>query len=236
MQCVILAGGLGTRMRPLTDRVPKTLLPVLGTPFAHYQLSWLVDHGVTEVVYCIAVLGGMVEDFVGDGSAWNLKVRYVRDGVEPVGTGGALRRVFDAGLLAERFLVLYGDSFLPFDCRDLVSAFEEQERPAMMAVHANHGRFDQSNVLYADGVVQLYRKGQPTPCMHYIDYGIAALQRTVVARIPPLGTSDLATLYHQLSVEAQLAGFEVAERFYEIGSPAGLRDLEQWLSQQQVVA
>src|SRR3954451_4416174 len=116
MQCVILAGGLGTRMRPLTDKLPKTLLPVLGTPFAHHQLTWLAAHGITEVVYSIAVLGEMIEDYVGDGSRWDLNVRYVRDGDEPLGTGGALRRVLDAGLLAGRFLVQYGDSFLPFDC------------------------------------------------------------------------------------------------------------------------
>lgn len=236
MQCVILAGGLGTRMRPLTDKLPKTLLPALGTPFAHHQLTWLADHGVTKVVYSIAVLGELVEDFVGDGSRWNLRVNYVRDGAEPMGTGGALRGVLDAGLLAERFLVLYGDSFLPFDFRDLMTAFDNQTRPAMMAVYANHGQLDQSNVIYRDGIVQLYRKGQPTPAMHYIDYGIAALEREVIERIPAGVKSDLATLYHQLSVDGQLAGYEVSERFYEIGSPAGLRDFETWLTHQQVTA
>jgi NDP-sugar pyrophosphorylase family protein len=234
MQCVILAGGLGTRMRPLTDKLPKTLLPVHRTPFAHHQLSWLADHGVTNVVYSIAVLGEMVEAAVGDGSQWDLHVDYVRDGAEPLGTGGALRRVLDAGVLEPKFLVLYGDSFLPFDFRDLFAAFESQDRPAMMAVFANQGRYDQSNVVFADGVVRRYEKGVVRPDMTHIDYGVAALDRAVVEQIPPGERSDLATLYHHLSVSGRLAAFEVFERFYEIGSPAGLADFEEWLARRQV--
>jgi NDP-sugar pyrophosphorylase family protein len=234
MQCVILAGGLGTRMRPLTSRVPKTLIPVADTPFAHYQLSWLARHGVTEVVYSIAVLGEMIRDYVGNGRAWGLSVNYIEDGKELVGTGGALRRVYDAGLLHERFLMLYGDSFLPFDFRHLALAFDHQARPAMMAVYRNQGRFDTGNVQYADGTVRLYRKagqGPTPPDLHYIDYGVSAMQRHVVAdMIPTSQKADLADVYHRLSLESGLAGWEVEERFYEIGSPVGLRDFEGWVA------
>jgi NDP-sugar pyrophosphorylase family protein len=238
MQCVILAGGLGTRMRPLTTRVPKALIPVCDTPFAHYQLTWLAQYGVTEVVYSIAVLGDMIRDFVGDGRRWGLSVTYVEDGQELVGTAGALRRVFDAGLLRDPFLVLYGDSFLPFDFRQLGQAFERQSRPVMMAVYRNQGRFDTGNVEYADGVVRLYRKGGqgPTPPdLNYIDYGISVVRRAVVAdRVMRGETKDLADIYHRLSLEDELAGWEVGERFYEVGSPAGLRDFESWVAQHPV--
>jgi NDP-sugar pyrophosphorylase family protein len=219
-------------MRPYTNRIPKTLLPVHGIPFAHHQLNWLANHGVTEVIYSIAVFGEMIEAEIGDGSRWNLEVRYVRDGTEPLGTGGALRRVLDSGLLAQHFLVLYGDSFLPFDFRDLYLAFASQSRPAMMAVFRNQGQFDQSNVIFANGVVELYQKGQPTLGMNYIDYGISALNRALLEQIPAQTPSDLSTLYHRLSRQGHLAGFEVNERFYEIGSPAGLNDMDQWLSHQ----
>jgi MurNAc alpha-1-phosphate uridylyltransferase len=238
MQCVILAGGLGTRMRPLTTRVPKTLIPVADTPFAHYQLSWLARHGVSEVVYSIAVLGELIREYVGDGRRWGLTVTYVEDGRELVGTGGALRRVFDAGLLHERFLVLYGDSFLPFDFRQLVRAFDQQARPAMMAVYRNQGRFDDGNVEYADGVVRLYQKGGQGPKstdMHYIDYGVSTMRRDVVADLIAAGLkTDLADVYHRLSLESRLAGWEVGERFYEIGSPVGLRDFEGWVAEHPV--
>jgi NDP-sugar pyrophosphorylase family protein len=234
MQCVILAGGMGTRMRPWTVHLPKTLIPVRRFPFAHYQLTWLARHGVREVVYSIAVKGDMVRDFVGDGSRWDLSVSYVEDGKEPVGTAGALRRVLDAGLLRERFLVLYGDSFLPFDSRLLDEAFAAQPRPAMMAVYRNQNRFDTGNVRYADGLVLLYRKARPgdrfDPEMDFIDYGISALTPGVIADYVPAGVQgDLSDVYHRLSVEGRLAGFEVTQRFYEIGSPAGLADFENWI-------
>ena len=233
MQCVILAGGLGTRMRPLTETVPKTLLPVAGTPFAHYQLDWLARHSVREVVYCVAVLGEQVRAYVGDGSRWGLDVRYVEDGDELRGTAGALRRALDTGLLHDWFLVLYGDSFLPFDFRRLGDAFLAQPRPAMMAVHHNQGRWDTANVRLADGVVDLYRKGGATSGMDYIDYGVTALRAGLVAeRVAPGKKHDLAGLYYDLSREGLLAGLEVSQRFYEIGSPAGLRDFEAWAAKQ----
>jgi NDP-sugar pyrophosphorylase family protein len=238
MQCVILAGGLGTRMRPLTTRVPKTLIPVADTPFAHYQLAWLARHGVTEVVYSIAVLGEMIREYVGDGSRWGLAVSYVEDGKELAGTGGALRRVHDAGLLHDRFLVLYGDSFLPFDFRQLAEAFANQARPAMMAVFRNQGRFDTGNVDYGDGVVRLYSKnsrGATLPEMRYIDYGVSALRASVVREMVAAGEKkDLADIYHRLSRDNRLAGWEAVERFYEIGSPVGLRDLEGWVAEHPV--
>jgi NDP-sugar pyrophosphorylase family protein len=241
MQCVILAGGLGTRMRPLTARVPKTLLPVGDTPFAHYQLSWLACHGVTEVVYSVGFLGGLVRDYVGDGRRWGLTTRYVEDGAEPAGTGGALRRAYDAGVLRDWFLVLYGDSFLPLDCRRLAAAFLAQARPALMTVFRNESRFDAGNARYADGIVQLYQKARPgEPVlleMPYIDYGLSVLRAEVVGeRVAAAGQQDLADLYHWLSLEGMLAGLEVHERFYEIGSPEGLRDFEAWAVEHPVGA
>jgi NDP-sugar pyrophosphorylase family protein len=221
-------------MRPLTEKVPKTLLPVAGTPFAHYQLDWLARHGVRDVVYCVAVLGEQVRRYAGDGSRWGLRVRYVEDGDELRGTGGALRRALDAGVLGDWFLVLYGDSFLPFDFRGLGDAFLAQPRPAMMAVFHNRGKWDTGNVYYADGVVGLYRKAADgaLPGMDYIDYGVTALRAGLVAERIAAGTRhDLATLYHDLSREGLLAGLEVSQRFYEIGSPAGLRDFEAWAAE-----
>ncbi|HMF12425.1 MAG TPA: sugar phosphate nucleotidyltransferase [Gemmataceae bacterium] len=233
-QCVILAGGLGTRMRPQTDRVPKTLLPVGGTPFAHYQLSWLARHGATEVVYCIGHLGDRVRAFVGDGARWGVTVRYVEDGDTLVGTGGALRQALDFGLLRDEFLLLYGDSFLPFDFRLLANARAEQWRPAMMAVYRNRGKYQLGNVRYANGLVQFYQKARgdgPAAEMPYVDYGISALRADLVAeKIPARATCDLADVFHRLSLEGRLAGYEVYERFYEIGSPAGLADFTEWVA------
>lgn len=232
-QCVILAGGLGTRVRHIAENLPKHLIPVLGTPFAHHQLSWLSDHGVDEVVYCIGFRGRQIMDFVGDGSSWNLRVRWVDEGETLRGTGGALRLALDRQVLAEQFLVLYGDSYLPVDPRSILMAFRAGDDAAMMTVFENRDMWDRSNVLYSDGRVLAYDK-QPSPelraRMRFIDYGLTALRRsTIEERIPSGTVADVADLYSSLASEDRLAGYEVTDRFFEIGSEEGIRDLERWL-------
>ena len=229
MQCVILAGGLGTRMWPVAKTVPKTLLPVAGRPFADWQLDWLAGAGVTSVVYCVGYLGEQVREHVGDGSARGLDVHYVDEGRELRGTGGALRLAYDEGELHERFLVLYGDSWLQVDPAAVHTAAARSGLPALMTVYENNGQFDTSNVEYAEGRVVRYAKGlDPIPSqMRWIDYGLSVLERTLVAdRIPGDTVADLSDLCHALAAEGALAGYLVTERFYEIGSHAGLAELD----------
>jgi MurNAc alpha-1-phosphate uridylyltransferase len=231
MECVILAGGRGVRMRPLTDRLPKTLIPVGGVPFAHHQLTWLGEQGVRHVVYSIGYMGDLIRKYVGDGSRWGLSVTYVDEGADPRGTAGALRLAFDSGALPPTFLLLYGDSYLPIALAPVWRAFEEQRRPALMTVLRNAGRWDSSNVRFRHGVVELYDKRRSAPDMTFIDYGLSALQVSVVDSLVPSGTFvDLGDVFYELSVEGMLAGYEVKQRFYEVGSVAGLNDLEKHLA------
>src|SRR4051812_31658960 len=234
MQCVILAGGLATRMRPLTEQIPKALIPVGGVPFVDHQLRWLAGHGVTDVVLSVGYRGDLLAAHVGDGGPFGLRVRVVDEGTPLRGTAGALRVALDRGVLDESFLVTYGDSFLPVDFAAVFAAFRAAGRPALMTVFANHGRWDTSNVLFEGGAVTLYDKPhrvRPAAEMPYIDYGLSALRREVVAaEIPAAGPADLAELYFALSRRGDLAGLEVSERFYEIGSPQGLEDIERWMA------
>lgn len=219
-------------MRPVTDRIPKTLVPILGRPFASYQLHWLAEQGVRRVVYCIGYRGDLVRNYVGDGSAWGVAATYVDEGPDLMGTAGALRLALDAGALPDRFFVLYGDAYLPVALARIWIAFERSGRPALMTVFRNDGRWDRSNVVFHNGVVELYQKSVPTAWgdMVFIDYGISVLQREVVERfVAPGVATDLADIFHRLSVEGLLGGHEVTERFYEIGSPAGIRQLEEYL-------
>jgi len=232
IQCVILAGGLGTRMRPSTETIPKALLPVCGEPFVDHQLRWLSSHGVAEVVLSIGHLGQLLREHVGDGGRFGLRVRYVDEGEELRGTAGALRLALEEGALAPDFLLTYGDSYLPVDFGAFARAFERSDAPAMMAVYRNLERWDQSNVVVSGARVVLYDKHHKGPAlrMEYIDYGLSGLRRAVVEeRVPPGAKADLADLLHALSVEGQLAAYEVSTRFYEIGSPQGLADLEHFL-------
>jgi NDP-sugar pyrophosphorylase family protein len=219
-------------MRPLTETVPKTLLTVNGMSFAHYQLEWLARQGITHVVYSIAHFGQMVRDFVGDGSRWGLRVRYVDEGETLLGTAGALRLALDCHELDEHFCILYGDSYLRMDLRAAWRCYEASGKPALMTVLRNEGQWDVSNVEFRNGELVLYdkRPGPHRGRMRYIDYGLSIATRSAIEEMAPSGAkADLADVFHTLSALGRLAGFEVSDRFYEIGSPQGLADLEQFL-------
>ncbi len=237
MQCVILAGGLATRMRPLTASIPKVLVPVAGRPFLDYQLEWLARVGVSKVLLSVGFLGEQVYAYVSAADRHGLVIDIADEGTELRGTAGALRLAMDKGLLDPAFLVTYGDSFLPIDFTSVWRAFEASGKPALMTVFHNAGRWDQSNVV-VEGERVLYdkqRRARPEAAFTHIDYGLSALARSVVAtrvpaHVPGQGRADLATLFHELSLEGLLAAHEVQQRFYEIGSPSGLMDFERWIS------
>lgn len=234
MQCVILAGGLGTRMWPETRTVPKTLLPIAGRPFAFWQLRWLAGAGITSVIYSIGHLGSLIREYVGSGEAWGVHVDYVDEGDRLLGTAGALRHALAHDVLADSFLVLYGDSWLQVDPADVLRTARRVPEPALMTVYENDGRWDGSNVIFDGARVVQYAKGltERPAQMRWIDYGLLAFRRQVVAdRIPADGQPhDLAPLCSALAAEGGLAGYAVGGRFYEIGSPAGRAEVEKLLT------
>lgn len=219
-------------MRPATETMPKAMLTVAGRPFASWQLELLRRNGVRKVLYAVGHLGELIEDYVGDGSQWELSVSYTREFGELRGTGGALRLALDEGLLDDRFFVLYGDSYLPVDMKAIERHFLHAGRPALMTVYRNDDRWGNSNTVFNQGEVVLYDK-RPTARtgdMRYIDYGLSVIERVVIAySVPPLITFDLADVLSRLSKEGKLAGYEVQTPFYEVGSPEGLQDLENLL-------
>jgi N-acetyl-alpha-D-muramate 1-phosphate uridylyltransferase len=217
----ILAGGLATRLRPITETIPKALVDVAGTPFILWQLDDLRRQAFNRVVLCVGFLGEQIEAVVGDGSALGLSVSYSQDWPKLMGTGGALKQALP--LLDSQFLVLYGDSYLPIDFASVERAFLASGKPALMTVQRNADRWDKSNVLFEDDVIVEYNKRNPTPDMRHIDYGLGAISAEVLAN-DDTGAFDLADVYHRLSLSGQLAGYEVHERFYEIGSHKGLAE------------
>lgn len=223
----ILAGGLATRLRPITERVPKILLEVAGRPFAEHQLDLLRHHGITRVIYCVGHLGEQVRDTLGDGRRWGLSLEYVFDGPQLLGTGGALRRALH--VLGETFFVLYGDSYLTCDFAAVEKAFYTSQKAGLMTVFRNENVWDKSNVAFTDGRIMRYDKHNTTG-MRHIDYGLGVLTRRSFAPYAEGTVFDLATVYQHLLAEDALAGYEVSERFYEIGSTAGLTELNTLLT------
>jgi len=232
--CLVLGGGVGTRMRPATDTLPKPLLPVAGEPFAVHQLRWLASEGVTDVVYSIGYLGYMIRDALTPRRDLGCTVRFVDEGERLLGTGGAVRFAVDEGALNGAFCVIYGDSYLRVDLAAVAQCFARSDAEALMTVFRNDGEWDSSNAEFDGRRVVRYDKGEPDPAkagMHYIDYGLSMLRAdSVRARIPSGMRSDLADMLRSLSLEGRLAGYEAQRRFFEIGSPAGLADLSDHLA------
>jgi N-acetyl-alpha-D-muramate 1-phosphate uridylyltransferase len=234
-QVVILAGGLGSRMLPRTERIPKILLPVAGRPFAAWLLESLANAGFVEALICIAHLGDEIRREVGDGRAYGLSVRYSDEGEKLLGTAGALRRALEE--LEPTFLVTYGDSFLPFDYRaPLDDLRAHPEASGTMAVYRNQGRLDASNTEVQGEMVVRYEKqpkgAAPDPALDWIDYGATALRREVIAALPAHTAVGLDAIQRDLAREGRLRAFPAMRRFFEIGSEQGLLDLEAALSSQ----
>jgi NDP-sugar pyrophosphorylase family protein len=227
----ILAGGLSTRLRPITETIPKALVDVAGKPFIVRQLEYLRQQGITRVVLCLAHLGEQVEALVGDGSAFGLDVRYSWDGPRLLGTGGALKQALP--LLGEHFFVLYGDSYLIVDLSAVERAFAASGKPALMTVLKNGDQWDKSNVLLRDGCIIEYNKRTPRPEMAHIDYGIGVLSASLLESASVNGPGDLADIYHELSVRGLLTGWEVFGRFYEIGSRKGLSETIEYFEKKE---
>jgi prepilin-type processing-associated H-X9-DG protein len=224
----VLAGGLGTRLGETVRDTPKPLLEVAGEPFLLHPLRLLASCGVERVVLCVGYLGELIEARVGP-ERFGIEIAYSYDAPELDGTLGAVRRA--APLLGERFLILYGDTYLRVDYAGAARAWEESGAPGLMVVLRNEGRWDTSNALYADGHVAAYDKQAPGAGMHWIDYGLGGLE-TAALDLVPAAETDLSRLYHQLAAAGDLCGYEAIERFYEIGTPAALAEADEFLRSQ----
>lgn len=221
----ILAGGLGTRLGTQIKDTPKPLLEVAGEPFLLHQLRLLAGCDVRQVVLCVGYLGELIEERIG-AERFGIAIRYSYDAPELDGTLGAIRRA--RGLLGERFLVLYGDTYLRIDYADVARAWEASGLPGVMTVLRNEGRWDVSNATFAAGRVTSYDKQTPTPEMHWIDYGLGGLTAAALDAVAA-EENDLAVLYRELSKLGQLCGYEASNRFFEIGTPSALAEADDFL-------
>ena len=200
------------------------MIEIHGEPFIAHQLRLLRGAGVERVVLCVGYLAERIEEYAGDGSRYGLDVSYSQDGPKLRGTAGALRNALP--LLGERFLVLYGDSYLPCNYRAVEHAFLRCGLPGLMTVFRNRNQWEISNVEFADGQIAAYDKRMPTAAMEYVDYGLSAFHASVFAGEE---ATDLTSVFQELIERRSLAGMEVRERFYEVGSWEGIRALQAYL-------
>jgi len=225
---MILAGGLATRLYPITEKIPKSMIPVNGAPFIHWQMKLLEEAGFDKFILCVSHKSREIKNYLKDGSKFGVEIIYSEDGEKLLGTGGAILKA--TRFVDDKFAVLYGDSYLPIDYKLAERYFLEINKPAMMTIFKNDNIFDQSNVLYIDHSIVEYKKKFNDDYKH-IDYGLSFFTKSVFQKYPTETNFDLAEVCENLAENAGLAGYEVFERFYEIGSLQGIEDLETHLKE-----
>ncbi len=221
---------MATRLRPITERIPKLLVEVAGEPFFSHQIRLLKAAGLTRIVLCVGYLGEKIVEQYGDGANWGVKIDYAFDGPKLLGTGGALIAALPK--LGDTFYVLYGDSYLPIDYRAVGDFFVNSGQLGLMTVYENHGCFDTSNVWFDGNEIKAYDKKNPLPDMHHIDYGLGVFHAAAFDAFAREAVVDLAEVQQSLVARRELAGYEIKQRFYEIGSHAGLQELNTLLRAQ----
>lgn len=234
MQLAILAGGLATRLGSLTKGKPKSLIQIQGKPFLEYQLDFLKEGGIKNIVLCIGYLGEQVERHFGDGSRFGVDIMYSYDSEQLLGTAGALKNA--ERLLEEEFFVMYGDSYLFLDFAAATAYFEEFDKLGLMTIYKNYNRYDASNVVVENNKIKQYSKKEKSKDMIYVDYGASILRKKALELIPQNQVYSLEELFSELIKQKELLAYEVHKRFYQIGSPEGLKEFQQYASQSGVTS
>jgi len=227
---VVLAGGLATRLRPITEKIPKSIVSVNNVPFVLYQLKLFQRHGINHIHFCLGHLGEMVKDVVEKSIfAKTMLITYSFDGEKLLGTGGAIKKALP--VLPDIFFVTYGDSYLDIQYSSVEYKYSKlaNNNDGLMTVYKNEGKFDTSNVIYYNKKIILYSKNQPEAKMKYIDYGLGILRKNHFDTYPDNTPFDLSEIYENLSKKEKLIGYKIFERFYEIGSVKGIEDLSNYL-------
>jgi N-acetyl-alpha-D-muramate 1-phosphate uridylyltransferase len=229
MQVAILAGGLATRLRPMTDSMPKSMIEIEGKPFIEYQLEMLRSQRVTDVVLCIGYLGDQIEHHVGDGCKFGVKVKYSYEGKQLLGTAGALKNAEQ--LLNDQFFIMYGDSYLFVDFSAVLSYFKRFNKLGLMVVYKNDNQLDKSNVVVENNLVKVYDKKRKADGMQYIDYGAMLLRKRLLDLIPYGQPCALEDVLVPAVEQGELLAYEVQERFYEIGSLNGINGFKEYVKE-----
>lgn len=229
MQVAILAGGLATRLEPLTKEIPKSLILIQDKPFLEYQLEFLRKGGIKDVVLCIGHLGEQIEKYFGDGRKFGMNITYSYEGKQLLGTAGALKKA--EKLLEDPFFTMYGDSYLSLDFADAMSYFKSQNKFALMSVYKNYDRYERSNTVIKGGLVKKFSKKEEAKDMVYIEYGANIFRKEALELIPESLPYSLEELFPELIRRKELLAYEVRERFYQIGSPEGLEEFKRYVMQ-----
>lgn len=231
MPVAILAGGLAKRLGALSENIPKSLIEIKGKPFIEWQLELLVENNIKKVIYCVSHKSELIVNHFANANHKDIEILFSFDSPLQLGTGGALKNALP--LLGQEFMVLYGDSYLPISFGEIENSFKKSNLTSLMTIYKNFYNIDASNVTYRDGIIISYNKNLRSHEMAYIDYGLSIFKSSVF-ETSPNNAFDLSELQSSLSANGLLSGFEVYNRFYEIGSIQGILDFTEFIERHKL--
>lgn len=230
---VIVAGGLATRLGKRSEKIPKSMIKVSGKPFLQYQIELLKQRGIKRILLCIGYLGEQIRTYFGDGKNFGIEIQYSMEVENLLGTGGALKKA--EPLLDNDFFLMWGDSYLLLDYRDIWNAYIKSGYKGLMVIYKNYNQRAKSNVIYKNGKIVLYDKWSSQPEMIYVDNGLSALNKVILNEIPSKRKFPVEKIFHKWSKEGKFAAYETKQPFYEIGSTSGLKEFKSFVSHQDSV-
>jgi MurNAc alpha-1-phosphate uridylyltransferase len=222
----ILAGGYATRIKPISDSIPKALLEFNHKPFLEWQLQLIEKNNGSLVVLCISHKSELIKAFIDGRPKSKLEIVLSYDGEQQLGTGGALIKAME--FLGNEFLVLYGDSYLPINFHEVSDYFQKSKKLGLMTVLRNTLNLESSNVVYDNGWVRRYDKKHHSADMNYVDFGLNAFRSNVFVNYTAGEYVDLSSIQSSLATRNELVGYEVNQRFYEVGSFQGIMDFKEF--------
>ena len=232
-QAVILAGGRGTRLRPLTLTRPKPMVQIQGKPFVEYQVEQLRQQGFKRVLLLLGYLPEVVRDYFGNGRRWGIKIEYsVSDVDDETGRRLKLAEPF----LDRRFLLLYCDNYWPMAMHKMWQRFVAAGAPAMITVYSNKDGYTRNSVrVEADGFVSIYDKTCSNPDLNGVEISYAILDREIVHRLGDDNVLFETTVYPSLAQHRQLSAFVTDHRYFSVGAHHRLPLTEDFFRRQKTV-
>ncbi|MDO8527718.1 MAG: HAD-IIIA family hydrolase [Deltaproteobacteria bacterium] len=232
-QAVILAGGIGSRLKPLTDNLPKPMIPFHGRPFLEYLVQLLIENGITEIILLLGYLPEKIIDHFGDGSKWGIKISYSVGSVEEE-TGTRIRNA--AGLLAPHFLLMYCDNYWPLNLQKISDFYNERPVLATGVVYTNRDGFTQNNIMVdGEGFVVKYDKTRQDKSLNGVEIGFFILDRKILEEMPPNNFSFEKEIFPKLIGKRELRGFMTDQRYYSVGKLERLPETEAFLKPKKVI-
>ena len=232
-QAVILAGGQGTRLRPLTEKMPKPMVQIGGKPFLEYQIEQLRDQGFERVLLLLGYLPEVVCDYFGDGRRWGVSIEYSITAVDD-DTGRRIKLA--EALLEPCFLLLYCDNYWPMNFAAMWRRFVEQRVAAMITVYRNRDGYTRNSVrVEDDGLVSIYDKSGTEPRLNGVEISYAILSKSITGLLNGENQLFETTVYPELTRRRQLAGFTTDHRYYSVGALHRLPLTEEFFRRKKTV-